>query len=654
MVKLRSRKKTQFKKGHKGYPTRGCTPVDNSLNDEMKKREYVRLTRDVQDMLDTVGATYANTASDADERHTPMVLRPRPARPAMLETAQTPATHDAEMETNRLFHPKKTAELFNEAIREHAATHPGCKGNLKFHQAGEVQRGFCWREQLKCDICQYISQRRKLYEEVKSSKRGPKTATANVGAQVGASHTGVANAGLSRIFVAMNTPAPSLSSMQSTANRVNKSIVKTNDNDMATIRRDIKEVQAACGQDKLNIEVDCRYSNPTHASTGNTPFQAATQMTQLVAENLTTSKKIIGKNFKSQLCVQCAASKNRNEVIKPHDCSSNLDTAESIGNERLWTRESVESLEEDGLHINILTTDPDASAFKGAEDAYFAGVSSSPPKHQLDTRHVSSNHRKHIKNTNFSKAMFGARTEAEKKYSQTRFSSDLSTRCSAEHKAAMDYYGGDASRVSKRMPSIRNNLLKCYSGCHSECGRKSFVCRGRANNNWITQSSYLKKSFKLHSLTDADKEKLSECIEYRLGHNMLNKTKYLLSTQKCEAVNKAISATVPRHLTFTRNHDGRNSAAIHAVNSGIGTAIITECHDAGAPLTAGTRVTRRLLKMQKEAEKMKDFKKSPEAKRRRYLKRKRLFSLHSEKLDSKQDKYVKNASLNTDHTYSKV
>ena len=156
---------------------------------------------------------------------------------------------------------------------------------------------------------------------------------------------------------------------------------------MATIRKDIKEVQAACGQDKLNIEVDCRYSNPTHASTGNTPFQVATQMTQLVAENLTTSKKIIGKNFKSQLCVQCAASKNRNEVIKPHDCSSNLDTAESISNERLWTQESVESLEEDGLHINILTTDPDASAFKGAEDVYFAGVSSSPPKHQ---RHVMS------------------------------------------------------------------------------------------------------------------------------------------------------------------------------------------------------------------------------------------------------------------------
>ena len=162
--------------------------------------------------------------------------------------------------------------------------------------------------------------------------------------------------------------------------------------------------------------------------------------------------------------------------------------------------------------------------------------------------------------------MFGAWTEAEKKYTQTRFSSDLSTRCSADHKAARDHYGGDVSRVSKRMPSIRNNLVKCYSGCHSECGRKSFVCRGRADDNWITQSSYLKKSFKLDSLTDADMEKLSECIDYRLGHNMLNKTTYLLSTQKCEAVNKAISATVPRHLTSTRNHDGRNSVAIHSVN----------------------------------------------------------------------------------------
>ena len=56
------------------------------------------------------------------------------------------------------------------------------------------------------------------------------------------------------------------------------------------MRNDIKKIQAACGQDKLNVEVDCRYSNPIHASTGNTPFQAATQMTQLVAENLTASK----------------------------------------------------------------------------------------------------------------------------------------------------------------------------------------------------------------------------------------------------------------------------------------------------------------------------------------------------------------------------
>ena len=201
-----------------------------------------------------------------------------------------------------------------------------------------------------------------------------------------------------------------------------------------------------------------------------------------------------------------------------------------------------------------------------------------------------------IKNTNFSKAMFGARTEAEKKYKQTCFSSDLSTSCSTEHKAAMDYYDGDVSKVSKRMPSIRNNLVQ------------SFVCRSRADNNWITQGSYLKESFKLYSLTDADKEKLSECIDYRLSHNLLKTTKYLLSRQKCKAVNKAISATVPRHLTFTRNHDGRNSAAIHSVNSGIGTAIITECHDAGAPLTTGTRVTRTLLKMQKEAQRMKDLK----------------------------------------------
>ena len=76
------------------------------------------------------------------------------------------------------------------------------------------------------------------------------------------------------------------------------------------------------------------------------------------------------------------------------------------------------------------------------------------------THHVGSKHHKHTKPQTFEKAMFRETSEAVKKYAQPCFSTEFSTRCLTEH--AMLYYGGVVSRVTKRMPMLRNNLVKCY------------------------------------------------------------------------------------------------------------------------------------------------------------------------------------------------
>ena len=55
--------------------------------------------------------------------------------------------------------------------------------------------------------------------------------------------------------------------------------------------------------------------------------------------------------------------------------------------------------------------------------------------------------------------MFRATTEAVKKNTQPCFSTEFSTRCLTEH--AMLYYGGVVSRVTKRMPMVRSNQVKC-------------------------------------------------------------------------------------------------------------------------------------------------------------------------------------------------
>ena len=197
------------------------------------------MSRGVQDMLDSARCTRDATT---DQPQTRMILRPRSATPTALEAAQIPSTEnaeDAEMDTYRLLHPSKTFDLFDEANKEHQATFPGCTGKLRFHLPGEIQRGLCWREQHKCDTCTYLSPRRKLYNDVKSTARGPKAASANVGSQFSMMHTGISNTGFARILVSSNTPAPAKSSMQATANRMSDIVQKVNKEDMAHIREDI-------------------------------------------------------------------------------------------------------------------------------------------------------------------------------------------------------------------------------------------------------------------------------------------------------------------------------------------------------------------------------------------------------------------------------
>ena len=105
---------------------------------------------------------------------------------------------------------------------------------------------------------------------------------------------------------------------------------------MAHIREDIKKVQYAPGQDTIAVEIDARYSNQTHSDISNTPNQAATQMMQLVPENLTKDKKIIARNIQSKLCQVCALARTESRaLLPPHRCTASLNATDPIGNERL-------------------------------------------------------------------------------------------------------------------------------------------------------------------------------------------------------------------------------------------------------------------------------------------------------------------------------
>ena len=82
--------------------------------------------------------------------------------------------------------------------------------------------------------------------------------------------------------------------------------------------------------------------------------------------------------------------------------------ATNIGNEEERARQSFIDIAGAGLELEYLTTDPDPSAYRAAMQLYEDGVTSTEPKHLLDTRHVSNNHRKYTRNmTELTKHMPG-------------------------------------------------------------------------------------------------------------------------------------------------------------------------------------------------------------------------------------------------------
>ena len=136
-------------------------------------------------------------------------------------------TPTEEGNTYRLLHVNKTCDMFNTAYRQHREQSPGCPTKLQFDFQKEQQKGVCWKETLRCELCGFCSDRTKLYEELTTQSRGAKTAKPNIGLWVALMDNPIMGTTLQEIFLSLNTPAPSYSGLQYTANKVGPMLVQT-------------------------------------------------------------------------------------------------------------------------------------------------------------------------------------------------------------------------------------------------------------------------------------------------------------------------------------------------------------------------------------------------------------------------------------------
>ncbi len=286
----------------------------------------------------------------------------------------------------------------------------------------------------------------------------------------------------------------------------------------------------------------------------------------------------------------------------------------------------------DGLEVRHMTTDPDTAAYRAAEDLYVEGLCNTKPDHLLDTRHLSENVRKKIKNDKKLTQMMPAATKVEREKLCSRFALDMTFRCTAERSQATNHYKGDFLKIKSGISYTVDAIAHCYMGDHNLCKKYSLVCDG-GDNNWIARSTFLPRNFAVtvqDTNPDDTKNKLRECVNLRLGQAILNKTKLNTNTQKSESANKILRRSVPRHTNFAANFPGRCHAGVHACNHGAAESIVKLCDGAGCPIAPGSSVAKCLKSEQTIYNQKKSYNSSEKNVQSKCKKRREMFDLYQE------------------------
>ena len=542
----------------------------------------------------------------------------------------------------------QNADMWNAVFKEHGTQFPLCNGNLHWDSQAEQQRGWAWREKAVCNTCRYKSSMYSLYteEEPASGTRGRKSATINKGFQVGLSQVPIGNASLRTLMLAANIPAPSEKGMQIDSNIVGDKIISVNKSDMIRRSKRLQNINEARGHttNVVDIEADGTYNNPAYGGIGITPFQAGTQAMYPVAENLTKNKSVIALTTVNKLCCMNKFHTNDefNNVNEANTCActATIGMDSSIGDEGAMATQALRFLKDNAnLEVRGITTDPDSSSYKSAIDLYNEGTTSTIPEHFLDTRHLSANHRKYIKNFNDIQQFMTGRTKRIRERIRNNFATDLSKRCQAEFNKA---FAKQVSTVHlKRYLSYAvDAIVECYKGNHSLCIKLSFVCKGA----WIKTSTYLENDFKLDDSDECD-NMLRSCINYRLGPVSIERTQKNTNTQKVEAVNKKLKKSLPPSNTFKRNFHGRAHSAVHSINHGPAESISKLVEAMSAPIVKGSKVAKRLKLEQELNTVRRESVKTLSYKKKRCVKRDKLFKLYEESQEKKEVLYRKDMLL---------
>lgn len=516
---------------------------------------YRRVTRDTFQSRIHVNKTGVFTFKDVDGSDTNVrPLRPLANKPKLVDAYVKPCSSGhPDLYTYKLYRPLDIQRMFNSENRNHLQFKEGCKGDLIFDARKSRKWGVCWIERLKCSKCRFKSMYHKLYEEINSSKPGRKAAKPNKGIQAGLKTTPISNNAMTRILIHANVIPPAISGMNKQANQVGDIISETNRKSMNSIRENLLVENALCGNKRpslVRVESDKRYNNPLFRAE-ETPFQGGTQGVQLVVENNTSKKLVIGAEIENQLCSTGARLRNKGNVVEcpfhSGTCTQTLPETETIGNECRSSAAAIRQVNET-LTVSHYTADGDSRSHKGVDKAQQGKYSAI---HLRDVRHLAKSLKRNINKAQFSANMFKGATKVNLR---NRFAMSVKSRCISELKAAHYQHEGDITMIKLNMPKIIDTMTLCFNGyCGSECAKYSLVCNGSNNRSKL----FLPDNVAIR-MTDNDQRLFKACVNTFLGPESLELTRFLTSTKRSKLLiepflcrTQSLSLT---HATLTREY----------------------------------------------------------------------------------------------------
>ena len=621
----------------------------------MKEKEYYLVTNTSRD-----GTSRTMPDCEGASGSTRLL---RPAKASSSDLVKDMTSHDTD--GMRLIDNKKLVEAWNTAYEIHARDASECS-MPHMEIVNERKWGVCWKMTLKCVNCEFHTPEFKLYKEIISNKPGPNPAAANIGLGIGLQDTPLGNTGARLVMANIDLPPPAKSSMQRTSKIVSKTVKDLNERDMADKVEMLKDINLKRGNDasEINIAMDGRYNSVTIASRKK-PGQNASQAIGLACETMTDRKFIIQACFKNKLCWTGAWLKGKGiEVQCPgghSECTANMSAFQPFS-EYDMGHEIGSQLALQGLLVKYATTDGDSRSTEGIDHAMKLFHPMWNVQRLADPTHLGQSQFRKCNQANFSQDMFPGRTCEQRKAEQKVLSQDIKARCSLILKELMKDFAGDMTSLRRILPKVLESTLACYDGDCSRCATYSVVCQGGVTNNWWTRSMFL-ASNKLHNLNmnENDRQLLLEILKMKLSVAAVEQMKLYTDTQKCEAVNRALSVSLPKNVNFSATMEGRASSAIHRVNNDPGTSTVKKCESLGIELS--TRTKRALRSIDVVAEYTREYATRSKVVKHKliqqsnkiqdHLEYKRVSKTKSDYKKGQLDMAPSTSGLETDHTYSR-